>query len=255
MKYLKKFLSIFLIVIILPIYSFSDDINEENIENINTLEVSSNANNIKISSTYGIVLDRTSKTVLFEKNAYDKTAMASTTKIMTAIIALENTQLSDIVKISKKAANTGGSTLGIYANSEMSIETLLYGLLLRSGNDCAVAIAEHIASSIEEFAKLMNLKAKELNLKNTNFVTPHGLDAPNHYTTAYDLAILTDYALKNKTFTQIVGTKSHNISIENSTKSIYNTNELLGYTAGVYGVKTGFTGDARKMFSFCLQKR
>lgn len=252
MKFLKKIISIFIIVIILPIYSFSDDINEENLENLNTLEVNSNTNSVKLSSKYGIIFDRTSKTVLFEKNAYDKTAMASTTKIMTAVVALENAELTDIIKISKKAANTGGSTLGIYTNSEMTLESLLYGLLLRSGNDCAVAIAEYISGSTENFAILMNKKAKELNLKNTNFVTPHGLDAPNHYTTTYDLAVLTDYALKNKTFTKIVGTKSCQIQVGNSLKSINNTNELLGYTEGVYGVKTGFTGDARKMFSFCL---
>ena len=227
MKFLKKIISIFIIVIILPIYGFSDDINEENFENLSTLEVSSNTNSVKLSSKYGIVFDRTSKTILFEKNAYDKTAMASTTKIMTAIVALENANLTDIVTISKKAANTGGSTLGIYTNSEMTLESLLYGLLLRSGNDCAVAIAEHISGSIENFAKSMNKKAKELNLKNTNFVTPHGLDAPNHYTTTYDLALLTDYALENETFSKIVGTYSCNISLGKSTKSIHNTNELL----------------------------
>lgn len=252
MKYFKKFMIIFIIIIILPIYSFSDDINEENLENLNTLEVSSNTNSVKLSSKYGIVFDRTSKTVLFEKNAYDKTAMASTTKIMTAIIAIENANLTDIVKISKKAANTGGSTLGIYTDSQMTLESLLYGLLLRSGNDCAVAIAEYLGGDVEGFAKMMNKKAEKLNLKNTNFVTPHGLDAPNHYTTAYDLALLTDYALKNKTFTKIVSTKSTQISLRNSTKFIHNTHELLGYTEGVYGVKTGFTGNARKMFSFCL---
>lgn len=252
MKYLKKILSIFIITIILPIYTFSDDINEENIENLNTLQVNSNSNSIRISSKYGIVYDRTSQTILFEKNAFDRTAMASTTKIMTAILALENANLTDIVKISKKAANTGGSTLGINTNSEMTLETLLYGLLLRSGNDCAVAIAEYIGGSIENFANLMNKKAKELNLKNTNFVTPHGLDAPNHYTTAYDLALLTDYALKNETFYKIVGTKMTQISLGNSTKSITNTNELLNQIDGVYGVKTGFTADAgRCLVSAC----
>lgn len=252
MRNIKKILSILIILMILPIYSFSDDINEENLENLNTLQVSSNTNSVKLSSKYAIVFDRTSKTVLFEKNAYDKTAMASTTKIMTAIIAIENSKLTDQIKISKKAANTGGSTLGIYSNSEMTLESLLYGLLLRSGNDCAVAIAEYIGGSIENFAEIMNKKAKELNLKSTNFITPHGLDAPNHYTTTYDLAVLTDYALKNETFIKIVGTKSCQIQVGNSIKYIHNTNELLGYTQGVYGVKTGFTGNARKMFGNSL---
>lgn len=252
MNCLKKFFIIFLILILLPIFSFGDDANEEVLEDLNTLQVSSTTSNIALSSEYSIVLERNSQTVLFEKNAYDKTAMASTTKIMTAIVALENAKLTDIIQISKKAANTGGSTLGIYTDSKMTLETLLYGLLLRSGNDCAVAIAEHIGGSIEGFSKMMNEKAKQLNLKNTNFVTPHGLDATNHYTTAYDLAILTNYALNNENFAKIVGTKSCQVSIQNSTQTIHNTNELLGYTEGVYGVKTGFTGDARKMFSNSL---
>ena len=255
MKYLKKIISIFIVITILPIYSFSDDINEEKLENLNTLEVNSNTSLIKLSSKYGIVFDRTSKTVLFEKNAYDKTAMASTTKIMTAIVALENAKLTDMVAISPKAANTGGSTLGIYSNSEMTLESLLYGLLLRSGNDCAVAIAEYIGGSIENFANLMNKKAKELNLKNTNFVTPHGLDAPNHYTTTYDLAILTDYALENKIFSKIVGTHSCNISLGKSIKSIHNTNELLRlYRRGLWS-KNWLYWRCWKMFSICLQKR
>lgn len=124
------------------------------------------------------------------------------------------------------------------------METLLYGLLLRSGNDCAVAIAEYISGDLENFARKMNEKANSLNLQNTNFVTPHGLDAPNHYTTAYDLAILTNYALKNETFANIVNTKNTTINIDGYTKRITNTHELLGYEDGVYGVKTGFTGNA-----------
>lgn len=112
------------------------------------------------------------------------------------------------------------------------------------GNDCAVAIAEHISGSIEGFADMMNEKAKELGLVNTNFVTPHGLDSDKHYTTAYDLAILTNYALNNETFKNIVGTKTITIMVGNYPKQITNTNELLGNIEGVYGVKTGFTGDA-----------
>lgn len=115
---------------------------------------------------------------------------------------------------------------------------------MRSGNDCAVAIAESISGDIENFANKMNEKAKSLNLQNTNFVTPHGLDAPNHYTTAYDLAILTNYALKNETFANIVKNKTTTIDMDGYSKEINNTHELLGYTSGVYGVKTGFTGNA-----------
>ena len=126
----------------------------------------------------------------------------------------------------------------------MTLNNLLYGLLLCSGNDAAVAIAEHIGGSVEEFAELMNKKAEELNLKETHFVTPHGLDAPEHYTTAYELALLTDYALQDKKFSEIVNTKSYSVQINNYNKNLNNTNELLGYLEGVNGVKTGFTNGA-----------
>ena len=112
------------------------------------------------------------------------------------------------------------------------------------GNDCAVAIAEHVGGSVEGFAELMNKKASELGLVNTHFVTPHGLDDDNHYTTAYDLAVLTNYALEIERFRDIVGTKTTSIMVGNYSRTITNTNELLGYVDGVYGVKTGFTGNA-----------
>ena len=252
MKFIKKILIFLLIIFLLPTCCIADDFNDEEPDYIETLETSSNLESINPSSKYCLVLERSTNTVLFEQNGYDKTAMASTTKIMTAIIALENSNLTDTVSISKKAANTGGSTLGIYSNSTMTIESLLYGLLLRSGNDCAVAIAEHIGGDLEKFAVLMNQKARELNLKNTNFVTPHGLDSNEHYTTAYDLAILTNYALNNEIFRKIVGTKSCNIPVGNSSRTITNTHELLGNTGGLYGVKTGFTGNAgRCLVSAC----
>ena len=114
------------------------------------------------------------------------------------------------------------------------------------GNDAAVALAEHTAGSIEAFANLMNKKAEELKLKDTHFVTPHGLDEEEHYTTAYELAKLTNYALKNNTFYKIVKTQKHTININGNVKELSNTNELLGYLDGVYGVKTGFTNGANR---------
>ena len=122
----------------------------------------------------------------------------------------------------------------------------LYGLLLKSGNDTAVALAEYVGGSVEKFADLMNAKAKELHLDNTNFVTPHGLDDDNHYTSAYELSLLTDYALCNQTFSNFVGTKSYTVTINGISKTINNTNELLGNLNGVYGVKTGFTNGANR---------
>ena len=201
-------------------------------------------NEPKINSRYAVVIDRKSKAVIYGKNEMEKTKMASTTKIMTAIIVIENTDLNNIVEISSKAALTGGSRLKIKKGDKITVKDLLYGLMLRSGNDAAVALAEYIGGSIDGFADLMNKKAKELKLENTHFVTPHGLDSEEHYTTAYELAILTNYALKNEVFLDIVKTKNYNITINGYSRQISNTNELLGYLNGVYGVKTGFTNGA-----------
>ena len=170
--------------------------------------------------------------------------MASTTKIMTAIVTLENCDLTQTVTISKKSAGTGGSRLGLKADDKITMNDLLYGLMLKSGNDAAVAIAETVGGNVEGFAELMNEKAKELKLENTHYVTPHGLDDPEHYTTAVELAKLADYALQNETFAKIVNTKNYTVTINGYPKSISNTNELLGYLEGVNGVKTGFTNNA-----------
>lgn len=255
MKFLKKlFILFFIFIFLIYTYSFADD----NLlaDDLETYEFSETANLLteepKINSKNVIVLDRKTLSILYEKSPYQKVPMASTTKIMTCIIALENTKLTDIVTVSKKAATVQGSTLGLNTDMKISMQDLLYGLMLRSGNDCAVAIAEHISGSLENFANLMNQKAKDLNLFSTNFVTPHGLDDPNHFTTAYDLALLTDYALKNDKFRKIVSTKTCTILLNNSPITISNTNELLGNLEGVYGVKTGFTfGAGRCLVSSC----
>lgn len=247
---MKKFFKVISILLIILIsfegVCFADDELEEVDENVDSVLVSNNdtTKELETYSKHIICMERTTSTVLYEKDAYSKCAMASTTKIMTGIIVIENCNLKDTVIISKKAANTGGSTLGIREKQEITIEGLLYGLLLRSGNDTAVALAEHISGSVDEFCKLMNEKAKEIGLKNSNFVTPNGLDDEEHYTTAYDMAILTNYALKNETFLKIVGTKQITVNIGDNARSLNNTNELLGVVKGVYGVKTGFTGNA-----------
>ena len=224
----------------------NDGVNKFDIDNIEkVLEISAKVvEEPKINSRYAIILERNSKAILYGKNECTKTKMASTTKIMTAIVVIENTNLNDIVEISGKAAGTGGSRLKIKRGDKITVKDLLYGLMLRSGNDAAVALAEYVGGSIEGFAILMNNKAKQLGLENTNFVTPHGLDSEEHYTTPYELAIVTDYALKNETFANIVRTKSCNILINGISRNISNTNELLGNLNGVYGVKTGFTNGA-----------
>ena len=158
--------------------------------------------------------------------------MASTTKIMTCIVILENANLNDVVVVDKKAAATGGSRLGLKTGDKITVNDLLYGLMLVSGNDAAVALAIHVGGSVEGFATLMNQKANELGLKNTNFVTPHGLDSEKHYTTAYELAKIADYALQKEKFKKIVGTQSCNITINGKSKKIQNVflNSLMKYS-------------------------
>jgi len=247
-----KFYKIFLIFIVLisSFYSivFADDENEEIINNISSfIEVSSVVTDEpSINSRAAIIYDRTSGTILYGKNENEKRKMASTTKIMTAIVVLENAKLDNIVTVSSKAASTGGSRLGLHTNDKISVRDLLYGLMLCSGNDAAVALAEYVGGSVQEFAILMNKKSDSLGLTSTHFVTPHGLDNDDHYTTAYELAIITNYALKNETFYKYVGTKNYTVSINGHPKNLSNTNELLGNLAGVYGVKTGFTNGANR---------
>lgn len=255
MKFFKCiFLIIFLIVYAFSPACFADDFSySDELETLDIMKASTDSSEEpSTNSKHIIVIDRKNLSVLYEKSGFEKTPMASTTKIMTCIIALENCNLSKTIAVSKNSASVQGSCLGLKTNMEITINDLLYGLMLRSGNDCAIAIAEEISGSVENFANLMNKKAKELNLENTNFVTPHGLDDDNHYTTAYDLALLTDYALKNETFKNIVSTKSCTINLGGTPKSINNTNELLGNLNGVYGVKTGFTFNAgRCLVSAC----
>lgn len=196
-----------------------------------------------ISATSAIVIDADSGRVLTEKNAQKKMGMASTTKIMTAIIALENASLDDIVTVSHNADNTEGSSMYLNAGEKIKMESLLYGLMLNSGNDAATAIAEHISGDTKGFAVLMNNKAEGLGLKNTSFSNPHGLDNEKHYSTAYDMAMLTKYCLNNDIFKTIVSTKNKAVEMNGRENSRYlkNHNRLLNMYEYCKGVKTGFT--------------
>ena len=189
---------------------------------------------------YAYVMDAETGRCLYEKNSGVKTPMASTTKIMTAIIVLEKGNLDDIVTVSRAAAATDGSEMHLKAGEEISVNDLLFGLLIKSGNDAAVALAEHVGGSVKDFCKMMNEKAKELGALDTNFTSPHGLDEENHYTTARDLAIIAEYAMKNDLFRQIVSTKTATVNGH----YLANTNNLLYAVEGVDGIKTGFTGNA-----------
>ncbi len=247
-KFFLRIICIYIIVsyAFIP-YIYADDIDVSEEFSFDSLQVSSAlASDLSINSRAYVVIDRNTNSIVLEKNSNQKRKMASTTKIMTAIVVIEHRDLSETVTISKKSANTGGSRLGLKTGDKVSVRDLLYGLMLKSGNDAAVALAEYVGGSIEGFANLMNSKANELGLKNTHFETPHGLDSDNHYTTAYELALLSNYAMNNKTFSTIVGTKSCTIFINGYSKAINNTNELLGNLSGVYGIKTGFTNGANR---------
>lgn len=196
-----------------------------------------------ITAEAAVLIDSETGDVLFEKNASEKLGMASTTKIMTGILAIENCDPDDIVTISRNASYTEGSSIYTKENEKITVETLIYGLLLKSGNDAAVALAEHIAGSEEKFADMMNDKAKELGLKNTHFVNPHGLYDPDHYTTAYELAMLARYAMRNKTFAKIVNTVKfvEETDEDRDNHIINNANKLIKMYDEADGIKPGYT--------------
>ena len=256
MKIRIFFISLLLVLFLPSCIVFGDDSDLETNPDISSI-VNASSDIVTapiINSRAAIIYDRSSGSILYGKAENEKKKMASTTKIMTAIVVIENSNLNDIVTISSKAAGTGGSRLGLHTNDKISINDLLYGLLLCSGNDAAIALAENVGGSVEGFANLMNSKANELHLTSTHFVTPHGLDNADHYTTAYELAILTNYALKNDTFCTFVCTKNYTISINGIPKNLSNTNELLGNLNGVYGVKTGFTNGANRCLVTAIKR-
>lgn len=186
--------------------------------------------------------------VLYSENGEKPLPMASTTKIMTAILAIELGNLDDKVKTSSKAYGKEGSSIYLHLGEEMTLKHLLYGMMLRSGNDAATAIAEHIGGSEEGFVFLMNEKAAVLGLDQTQFRNPHGLDEQGHYTSAIDLAKLSAYALRNSTFREIVKTKRIAVPNPNGTwkYSWGNKNKMLRFYEGADGVKTGYTTVARR---------
>ena len=198
---------------------------------------------LSVSAESAILIEAESKKILFEKNAHEKRGIASTTKIMTALVALENSDLDEIVQATTKTVGVEGSSIYLHAGEELSMEDLLYALLLESANDAAATIAYAVAGSEDAFAGMMNDKAAELGLSDSSFVNPHGLDAEGHYSTAYDLAMITAAALQNEKFHQMVST--YRKVIENpkdqTTRLLLNHNKLLKTYEGAIGVKTGYT--------------
>ena len=192
------------------------------------------------------VMEASSQRVLAQKNSSAQLPMASTTKIMTAITAIESgVDLNKVFEISPRAVGVSGTSLYLRAGEKFTLRDLLYGLMLISGNDASVAIGEYVGGSVEKFIEMMNKKAQAIGATNSHFDNTHGLDSKNHYTTAYDLALITSYAMQNPTFKEIVSTK--NIKITNSdgkNRYLKNKNKLLSSLEGCNGVKTGFTDDA-----------
>ena len=255
----KIFITILIFISIInntiPVFADDEDIEDEEIDFEETLQASTETTDFpSINSRAAVIYDRTSGTVICGKNENEIRKMASTTKIMTCLIVLENCNLTETAEVSSKAAGTGGSRLGLTTGAKITVNDLLYGLMLCSGNDAAVALAEHTAGSVEEFAVLMNNKAQELGLEHTHFVTPHGLDQEEHYTTAFELAKIADYALNVPEFAKIVKTKNYTVTINGYPKSLNNTNELLGNLNGVYGVKTGFTNGANRCLVTAIKR-
>ena len=206
------------------------------------------------SAKSAIVIDAGSKRILYEKNINEKLPMASTTKIVTAITAIENCDdLDKVITIDERAVGVFGSSIYLKPNEKLSIRELLYGLMLRSGNDASIAIAYAVAGSVEKFCEMMNSLAKKVGANNSHFVNPHGLDSEGHYTTAYDLSLITAYALQNNDFAEIVKTKSVRICEgKENIRYLVNKNKLLFRLDGCIGVKTGFTDNAgRCLVSAC----
>ena len=208
-----------------------------------------------VSAQSAVVIEKDSKRVLYNKDSQHRLPIASTTKIMTAIVALENEDLSAQIEISPAAAATEGSSMYLEAGEKMTLEELLYGLMLSSGNDAAVAIAEHFGGS-ESFAALMNKKAEELGIDNTHFTNPNGLPDDEHYSSAYDMAEITAYALNNPKFAEIVSTKTKKIEGGGKAypRTLTNHNKLLSMCSGCIGVKTGFTKAAGRCLVSAAQR-
>ena len=192
------------------------------------------------------VMESGSGRVLASKNKDQSLAMASTTKIMTAITALENAKdLDEVFEISPKAVGVPGTSIYLRKGEKMTLRQLLYGLMLVSGNDASVAIGEKVGGTVNNFVEMMNKTALKIGAKNSHFDNTHGLDSKKHYTTAYDLALITSYALKNPLFKEIVSCKNIKIvSDQGKTRYLKNKNKLLNSFIGCNGVKTGFTDDA-----------
>jgi D-alanyl-D-alanine carboxypeptidase (penicillin-binding protein 5/6) len=203
-----------------------------------------------------ILIEAKTGRVLYESNAHEALPMASTTKIMTALVALENGDVNDAVTTGKNAYGVPGTSIYLGLGEQLTLEQMLYGLMLASGNDAAVAIAEHIGGSIEDFCRMMTARAAEIGCENTVFTTPHGLPADGHHTTAWDLALIAREAMKNPVFREIVSTQRASLpwAGHEYSRVLTNKNKLLSTYAGALGVKTGYTKAAGRCLVFAAER-
>lgn len=199
------------------------------------------ADNISISAESAVLYLPETEELVYEKNADERMPMASTTKIMTALVVLSEAERDELVIIPEEAVGIEGSSAYLKGGEELTIEELLYALLLQSANDVATALAYHVGGDIRGFSDMMNAKAEELGLNNTHFTNPHGLDDDEHYTTARDLAIIAAKAMENETFRNIVSSKRKSFASDTRRRTYINHNKLLCMYDGCVGVKTGFT--------------
>ncbi len=208
------------------------------------------AEGVGTSAASAILMDVDSGRVLYEQNADAKMLIASTTKIMTALVAVRDGNLSDTVTVSREAAYTEGSSMYLKEGEELTLETLLYGLMLCSGNDAAVAVAEHVGGSVQGFVKRMNETAGDLGMDHSSFANPNGLDDEKHYSTARDMAVLACAALENETVLRIASTRSITIG----GRTMTNHNKLLSMMDGCLGLKTGYTRAAGRTLVSCAER-
>ncbi|WP_062285590.1 D-alanyl-D-alanine carboxypeptidase family protein [Neomoorella mulderi] len=199
----------------------------------------------ELTAAAAVLMDTATGKVLFAKNPDERKAPASTTKILTAMIALEKGHLDDVITVGPNPPRVDGTRVYLVEGEKVTLENLLYGMLLNSGNDAALAIAEHYGGSMEGFARLMNEKAASLGALNSHFVTPNGLSDPNHYTTARDLAIIARAAMQDETFRRIVATRTRPWHGQEWETTLVNQNKLLWNYEGADGVKNGYTSEAR----------
>ena len=211
---------------------------------------------LEVSAASAVVFVADSGEILYEKDAYKRRSMASTTKIMTAVIALESGRLDDVVTVNDGMIRVEGTSMGLQKGNRLTLRSLVSGMMLLSGNDAANAVAVFLGGSEEGFADMMNSKAISLGMRDTNFVTASGLDDDEHYTSAYDMALLTSYAMRNPDFRRLVSSKKGEVDYISPavTHTYYNHNRFLSMYEGACGVKTGFTKKSGRCLVTAVEK-